>query len=155
MKNIYISALVLCVISTGCNNATDHSEHRKDGFSDNAKTPQDSLYQLVMDGHDVGMAKMGKIRSYQQQAQKALDSIQRLPASAAKERLQQTFMGVQEDLNFAEYSMNTWMEEFIPDSAKDNPEGRLTYLKTEHEKVEKVKNNIQLSLQRADSLFKK
>jgi hypothetical protein len=155
MKNIYISALVLCVISTGCNNATDHSEHRKDGFSDNAKTPQDSLYQLVMDGHDVGMAKMGKIRSYQQQAQQALDSIQRLPASAAKERLQQTFMGVQEDLNFAEYSMNTWMEEFIPDSAKDNPEGRLTYLKTEHEKVEKVKNNIQLSLQRADSLFKK
>ena len=64
-------------------------------------------------------------------------------------------MSIQEDLNFAEYSMNTWMEEFIPDSAKDNPEGRLTYLKTEHEKVEKVKNNIQLSLQRADSLFKK
>ena len=155
MKNIYISAFFLCAISVGCSNASDHSEHRKDGFSDNAKTPQDSLYQLVMDGHDVGMAKMGKIRSYQQQAQKALDSIQKLPASSGKERLQQTYMSIQEDLNFAEYSMNTWMEEFIPDSAKDNPEGRLTYLKTEHEKVEKVKNNIQLSLQRADSLFKK
>lgn len=155
MKNIYISTFLLCVVSVSCNNSADHSEHRKDGFSDNAKTPQDSLYQLVMDGHDVGMAKMGKIRSYQQQAQKALDSVQRLPSSPIKERLQQTYMDIQEDLNFAEYSMNTWMEEFVPDSAKDNPEGRLTYLKTEHEKVERVKNNIQLSLQRADSLFKK
>jgi hypothetical protein len=155
MKNIYISSLFLLFVASGCNNATDHSEHRTNGYSDDAKTPQDSLFQLVMDGHDVGMAKMGKIKSYQQQAQKALDSIRNLPASPQKERLQQAYMDIQEDLNFAEYSMNTWMDEFNLDSARDNPEERLTYLKSEQEKVDKVKGNILLSLQRADSLFKK
>lgn len=64
-------------------------------------------------------------------------------------------MDIQEDLNYAEYSMNTWMEEFNSDSAKDNPELRLEYLKTEQDKVEKVKNNILSSIQRADSIFKK
>jgi hypothetical protein len=51
--------------------------------------------------------------------------------------------------------MNTWMEEFNVDSARDNQEVRLTYLKTEQEKVDKVKNAILESLRVADSLFKK
>ena len=64
-------------------------------------------------------------------------------------------MDVQEDLNYAEYSMNTWMEEFNVDSARDNSEVRRTYLKSEQEKVDKVKNAILESLRVADSLFKK
>lgn len=127
----------------------------KDGFSETAKTPEDSLYKLVMEGHDIGMAKMGKLRGLQQQAQRSLDSLNKLSSSENKAQWQQTLMDIQEDLNYAEYSMNTWMEEFNSDSAKDNPELRLEYLKTEQDKVEKVKNNILSSIQRADSIFKK
>lgn len=154
MKRIFILATGLSLV-IACNNATDHSEHRKDGFSETPKTPEDSLFQLVMDGHDVGMAKMGKIRAAQKQAQQALDSLNKLSSSESKAQLQQALMDIQEDLNYAEYSMNTWMEEFNPDSAKDNIESRLTYLKAEQEKVEKVKNAILESLRVADSVMKK
>ena len=64
-------------------------------------------------------------------------------------------MDIQEDLNYAEYGMNTWMEAFNPDSAKENMEARIKYLASEKDKVDKVKESILSSLQRADSLFKK
>lgn len=142
------------LLLTACNNANEHAGHRTDGFSDMAKTPEDSLFKLVMEGHDIGMAKMGKIKEAQKQAQAALDSLNKT-SGASKEALQQALMDLQEDLNYAEYGMNTWMEEFNVDSARDNQEVRLTYLKTEQEKVDKVKNAILESLRVADSLFKK
>lgn len=141
-------------ILTACNNADEHASHRTDGFSDVAKTPEDSLFKLVMEGHDVGMAKMGKIKEAQKLAQVTLDSLNNT-TGLGKEALQQALMDVQEDLNYAEYSMNTWMEEFNVDSARDNREVRLTYLKAEQEKVDKVKNAILESLRVADSIFKK
>ncbi len=142
-------------LALACNQASTDAEQRKDGFSDSPRTPEDSLYKLVMEGHDIGMAKMGKLRGYQQQAQRALDSLNKLSSSEAKAQKQQAMMDIQEDLNYAEYSMNTWMEEFNPDSAQGNPELRLEYLRNEQEKVEKVKNSILSSIQRADSLFRK
>ena len=141
-------------ILTACNNADEHASHRTDGFSDVAKTPEDSLFKLVMEGHDVRMAKMGKIKEAQKLAQVTLDSLNNT-TGLGKEALQQALMDVQEDLNYAEYSMNTWMEEFNVDSARDNREVRLTYLKAEQEKVDKVKNAILESLRVADSIFKK
>lgn len=154
MKAILLLASGILVL-TACNNSGDeHAGHRMDGFSATAKTPEDSLFKLLMEGHDVGMAKMGKIKEAQKQAQAALDSLNKT-TGAGKEALQQALMDVQEDLNYAEYSMNTWMEEFNVDSAKDNQEVRLSYLKSEQEKVDKVKGAILESLRVADSLFKK
>ncbi|KYP15388.1 hypothetical protein [Flavihumibacter sp. CACIAM 22H1] len=142
------------LLLAACNNSDEHAGHRTDGFSEVAKTPEDSLFKLVMEGHDIGMAKMGKIKEAQKLAQAALDSLNKTTGTG-KEALQQALMDVQEDLNYAEYSMNTWMEEFNVDSARDNQEVRLTYLKSEQEKVDKVKGAILESLRVADSLFKK
>jgi hypothetical protein len=152
MIKIFILALGISAL-VACNNATDHSEHRKDGYSEKATTPEDSLFHLVMDGHDVGMAKMNKIRDYQQKSKKALDSLLKIPNSASKDQLLQKYKGIQEELNYAEYSMNTWMEEFNLDSAKENEAARLEYLQKEHQKVEKVKTGILATLQKADSIF--
>jgi hypothetical protein len=154
MKKIFILALGISAL-VACNNAADHSEHRKDGYSEKATTPEDSLFKLVMDGHDVGMGKMNRIRDYQQQSKKALDSLVKLPASSSKDQLTQKYKGIQEELRYAEYSMNTWMEEFNLDSAKENEAARLEYLEKEHEKVEKVTTGILATLQKADSIFKK
>lgn len=153
MKATLLLASGILLLSA-CNSGDEHAGHRTDGFSEVAKTPEDSLFKLVMEGHDVGMAKMGKIKEAQKLAQAALDSLSNT-SGPKKEVLQQKLMDVQEDLNYAEYGMNTWMEEFNVDSAKDNQEVRLTYLKSEQEKVEKVKNAILESLRVADSLFKK
>lgn len=152
MKALLLLASGLALL-TACNNGDEHAAHRTDGYSDVAKTPEDSLFKLVMEGHDVGMAKMSKIKESQKLAQSALDSLK--ISSRVNPALQQALTDIQEDLNYAEYSMNTWMEEFNPDSARDNMETRLSYLKSEQEKVEKVKGSILESLRVADSLFKK
>jgi hypothetical protein len=154
MRRILVLGIALTAF-IACKNASNEATDRKDGFSAVAKTPEDSLFQLVMDGHDVGMEKLGKIKGYLIQAKAGLDSVAKLKDSPEKEILQQAYMDVQEDLNYAEFSMNTWMEGFNPDSARENMDARLQYLTSEKEKVDKVKESILSSLQRADSLFKK
>jgi hypothetical protein len=140
---------------TACKNAEHQPEERKDGFSETAKTPEDSLFKLVMNGHDEGMAKIGKIKAYQTQTSHALDSIKALKSFPGKSNLQSLYKDVAEDLNYAEFSMNEWMTTFNPDSAQENINARLKYLGEEQLKVEKVTENIKRSLKRADSLLHK
>lgn len=154
MYKVWNLAIAL-VFFSACNSGEHTQEERKDGFSDTAKTPEDSLFQQIMDGHDVGMAKLGKIKGSLGLAKAGLDSISKLKDSPEKKVLLQAFMDIQEDLNYADYSMNTWMTEFNPDSALDNKEARIRYLTDENSKIGKVKELILTTLQRADSLFKK
>lgn len=119
------------------------------------QSAEDSLYKAVMAGHDIGMAKMSKLKRALSQVQQKLDSLVRLPAKSIDKEYQQSLIDLQEDLNYAEFGMNTWMEEFELDSAKDNLEVRIKYLESEKDKVTKVRDNILNGLQRADSLLKK
>lgn len=137
-----------------CNDAgRKESSDRKDGFSDKPVTKGDSLYQEVMDGHDIGMAKMGKLNKYSIEVQRLLDSLGKLkaPDAALRTRLQ----SLQKDLHEAQEGMNGWMEGFNTDSASAAETLRIPYLEREKAKVEQVKSNILTSLQRADSLLKK
>src|ERR1700754_2546902 len=106
------------------------------------KTLEDSLYKGVMEGHDIGMAKMSKLKRALSQVQQKLDSLVKLPDNKLDKEYQQSLIDLQEDLNYAEFGMNTWMEEFELDSAKDNPEVRIKYLESERDKVTKVRDNI-------------
>ena len=153
---IIVSATIALLVIGACKNS-DSSEQseRKDGFSNILKNKEDSLFHEVMEGHDIGMARMIKITKYLTQIQKALDSINKLPATKIDEGYQQALIDLQEDLNYAEYGMNTWMEEFKIDSVKENKEKRIQYLESEKIKVLKVKEAILGSLQRADSIFSK
>ena len=78
--SLFLAAGILLL--TACNSGDEHAGHRMDGFSDVAKTPEDSLFKLVMEGHDVGMAKMGKIKEAQKLAQAALDSLNKTTGGA-------------------------------------------------------------------------
>ena len=51
--------------------------------------------------------------------------------------------------------MNTWMEEFSIDSAVDDTERRLSYLKSEKLKIDTVREKIFSALEKADSLLNK
>lgn len=138
-----------------CQNTSPKTEDRKDGYTAVLKTKEDSLFHEVMQGHDIGMARMGKVRGYLKQIQSELDSLARIPGNKLDENYQEALIDLQEDLNYADYSMYTWMDEFEADSAKTDKAKRLAYLESEKIKVEKVKENILSGLQRADSLLKK
>ena len=152
---------VLYIIITGAlmqacqENHSNEAGTRKNGFTPELKTKEDSLYHDVMQGHDIGMSKIGKVRKYLDQVQHSLDSMNKLPANKIDVKYKQALIDLQEDLKYADYSMNTWMEEFKVDSGTGNSDLRVKYLQAEKEKVTKVKAGILGSLQKADSLFNK
>lgn len=150
-----IPLILLLAAFTACNDGSaDNAANRKDGFSNVPANKEDSLYHEVLNGHDVGMAKMGKLRKYSASVQRALDSIGKLPASAANNDFRQALLVLQTELQQAQQGMNEWMDTFSPDSAKGNETLRIQYLESEKTKVNAVKERILTSLQKADSLFK-
>jgi hypothetical protein len=146
---VIISIVFICI---ACNQTEEPI--RKDGFSEVPKTKEDSLYKEVMEGHDIGMAKIGRIRKAIEKTKKSLDSLNKLPRNKLDPNYQQALIDLQEDLNYANYAMDTWMDEFKVDSAKGNAELRIRYLEAEKDKVNKVKDAILNGLKRADSLLK-
>lgn len=121
------------------------------------KSMADSLMEQVMDGHDVGMAKYGKMQGYKKQIDALLDSISKLPAKAkeAAAPYQEKLQSTGQELATALAQMDKWMEEFNMDSAANDMEKRILYLAEEKDKVGKVKSLILETVGKADSLLRK
>ena len=149
--------LVYLFLMTGCKNSSTEKEplDRKDGFTETLQTKEDSLFKEIMEGHDYGMARMGKISKYRSQLKKKLDSINLLQIPKIDLQYHKSLIELQKKLDDAEYAMNVWMEEFKIDSAKENKDARLKYLEEEKHKVQLVKEAILRSLQSADSILKR
>lgn len=152
MKQVVFSftlLLFICIIA--CN-----GEKKEGGQNEESKAQIDTLFNDVMDGHNIGMAKMGKLTRAEQTSRRMLDSIQKLPAKArqAAEPARIKLESLQKDLSYAEFAMNKWMEEFNMDSAINNAKERIDYLASEKTKITRVKEAILNSLEKADSLIK-
>jgi hypothetical protein len=145
----YIVIVLTALFFTACN-----SNEEKTPADANAKA--DSLRDQVMDGHDIGMAKTPKLSKAQQEVDRLLDSIGKLPAKSQqlaagfKARLD----SLKKDLEYADMAMNKWMKEFNYDSAKNDAEKRVEYFMEEKIKVDKVKDAILNSLAKADSVLR-
>jgi hypothetical protein len=150
MKGFFLLfAAISCIAVSSCNNDSE-----KPANSQKAKA--DSLMTLVMDGHNIGMAKWSRIVEKQKEIQTVLDSIARLPEKErnALEPVKTRMENVQQQLEDANNGMVKWMDDFRMDSARDDPEQRIKYLLGENIKVTKVKDEILGSLQRADSVLR-
>ncbi|HKH60258.1 MAG TPA: hypothetical protein VKA49_05475 [Flavitalea sp.] len=146
--------LIFVVGLCACNDEPEKSV-RKDGFTPVLNNKEDSLYHDVMEGHDIGMAKIGTLRKQLNRVTHELDSMNKLTGKNIDQHRKQALIDLQEDLSYADHAMFTWMQEFDIDSAKSDRSRRLEYLESEKNKVQRVKENILNSLQRADSLFGK
>lgn len=146
---------VLFTTILACNNEKNHEGHNSHKNNE-PKNQADSLMADVMDGHDVGMAKYGKLQAMEKKVKATLDSIAKLPAKAQQELVpyKAKLDSAAADLSYAIFAMDKWMTEFDMDSAKDNMEARIKYLLDEKMKVGKVKEAILNSLSKADSILK-
>jgi hypothetical protein len=152
-KRIKLFIVIATLSAIACNDqATDTP--RKNAYSDKPVSKADSLRKEVMDGHDIGMAKIIHIRRYIAQIQLKLDSLNKLPAKQQDKQYQQTLTALNEALQNADKGMTTWMNKYEDDTLKDNEPLRIQYLESEKVKVNTVKTQILESLQRADSLLK-
>jgi len=149
--------VIICIgiLFTACNDNASNTTDRKNGYTTTLKTKEDSLYHDVEEGHNAGMAKVGKLRKNMDEVQHQLDSINKLPAKKVNAAYKQSLTDLQKDLNDANNEMNTWMDGFKPDSATGKPDQRIQYLQSEKEKITAVKEHMTSSLQKADSLLKK
>ena len=147
---LFVMAGVLTTLA--CNDAAT-DKGRADGYGDKPQTKVDSLHHEVMEGHDIGMAKMGKLRKSVALIQQQQDSIQKQPAAKQDQTYLQALASVKEELTNADKAMNDWMEGYKIDSATQNEAQRIEYLKSEKDKVAIVKDKILSSIQRADSLL--
>ena len=154
MKRIVVPALGLFLIFfTACNNT---NTKKGDHSTEISKTTADSLYDDVMDGHNVAMAKYGKLQAMDNEATRLIDSIVALPVKAqqAAVPLKTKLIGLLKDLKSAREKMDEWMQLFNPDSAVNNVEQRIKYMAGEKIKVSEIKESILSTLQKADSIVK-
>jgi hypothetical protein len=137
------------IVVGGCNN--------NNTTSTDEKGKADSLFREVMDGHNVGMAKMHEIEKAKTRATSLIDSLGKLPQAAreASAQLKARLDTLVKDLDYADFAMNKWMEEFKFDSAKNDLTLRIPYLENERMKVTRVKEAILSSLGQADTLLRK
>ena len=149
---IFVLAVLVMV---ACNDAADSSSARPNGYSQIPATREDSLFKEVMQGHDIGMARMGKLSKNISLLQEKLDSIELLSDAEAQqlEPLRKDYESILAALKQADDGMSDWMHDFRADSGQGNPQVRIAYLENEKVKVEKVKQDILESLQKADSLL--
>ena len=138
-----------------CASQSDKEEPRKDGYTPRLTNRIDSLEKDVMDGHDIGMARIQNVNKYLTQVQQSLDSLAKLPSAKVDKNYQQALIGLKDELAYADMSMFKWMEEYNMDTLENNPAKKAEYLESEKAKVLKVKEAILGSLAKADSLFRK
>ena len=122
------------------------------------KTLVDSLLKYIDDGHLTGMSKMSSLHKAKKEVQAVFDSIGKLPAGAQQKaaKFRASLNAVIKDIENADAGMEIWMPEYFEntDTLADNVSERIKYLNTEKIKVDKIKDAILTSLQKADSLLK-
>src|SRR5688572_2626431 len=149
MKKIILPLAILIALVSACNN------NKTETKTDDKKVVADSLWEQVMEGHDVGMAKMSKLEKAQNEANRLIDSISKLPANLknAAEPYRVKLDSLVKRLSYADFAMNKWMEEMNWEAKKMEVDARINYLKDEKIKVEKMKAAILNSLSEADTLL--
>ncbi len=152
--NTIIPALagLLIVMMTSCNQDPG-KEERTNGYTRELKTREDSLFHDVMEGHDLGMAKMGKLNRYIRYTRTAIDSLNKLPKGNPE--LTGRYSSMLQEFVQADDAMSDWMGNFRLDTLKDNKEAREAYLLSEKIKVEKVRDLILHAEKTGDSAYAK
>lgn len=153
-----IGQFILAVISSvalmvSCSSPGDKPMDRKDGYTPVLETREDTLFHEVMDGHDVAMAKMGKISRYAKRSRVILDSLRQLPNEQQDPLVIKTYEDMLQRLVVAENAMFQWMGEFKADTLKTDNDKRISYLESEKQKVNTMSRLVLETVSAGDSLF--
>ena len=143
--------LLLCGVFFGsCNNSNKKTTVTT---TDSSKSTADTLMSEVMDGHDVGMAKYGRLNAMEKKVQAIVDSLGKLQAKSAI-AMKVKMDSLLSDIRSARQGMDNWMESFNMDSAANDMRARIRYLTDEKIKVNKVRDDILTVIRKTDSLVR-
>jgi len=148
MKSLFRFSIVMVVFFCSCG-----GDNRHDGASSikvTLKSPEDSLFHQVMEGHDAGMAKIGRLKKYSRQLETTIDSIAKNPKADKSQLL--ALARVKDSLDAANAAMFIWMDGFKADTLSGAGAQRMQYLKMQKASVTIVRDRIDNSLRLYDSL---
>lgn len=144
MKYAYFALLLFAF---ACSKQTEHNHSETAVDSDN---PNQVLYDQVMDIHDEVMPRMDDIERLKRELKEEITNTPDM-VSERKAQLEQVIS----NLDSAGTAMMDWMHKFnpLPDSA-DQEEAR-EYLENEMEKIKKVRDQMNESIEKAKGAAQK
>lgn len=147
MKNFLIITSLLVLIA--CGKSSEHEEHGMDGDAD-TDSPNQALYNQVMDIHDEVMPKMEDIYKLKKGFLEDIANSPDMPADKKKE-LQSLISA----LDSANNAMMDWMHHFNPRPDSTDQEAAREYLETEMERIKKVRDLTNETLEKAKTKSEK
>ena len=147
--HVYMKTMILIIAATialSCNNNSSSGNMDQQNNASIPKTLSDTLYKAAMEGHDVGMAKMGEIARYQKLVKQQIDSVADLKN---KMKLRPPLDSALQELSHAEELMNRWMQDFDPDKAGSTEAEKISFYSSEKEKIDTVNARIFKSIENA------
>ena len=138
--------IIAATLALSCNNNAPSGGTEQQNNASIPKTLSDTLYKAAMEGHDVGMAKMGEIARYRKLIKQKADS---LAALKSKTALRPALNTALQELTDAEELMNRWMQDFDPDKAGSTEAEKVRFYRGEKEKIDTVNARIFKSIEKA------
>jgi Mg2+ and Co2+ transporter CorA len=144
MKRLYI---LILFIMAACGKPSEQKQDQEAGSGDN---PNQALYDQVMDIHDEVMPHMDDIEKLKRELKEEIANSPEMVAER-KAELEQVIS----NLDSAGNAMMDWMHKFnpLPDSA--DQETSREYLETEMERIKKVRDLMNESLEKAKGVATK
>jgi HEPN domain-containing protein len=141
MKNLKILFAVALFVLSACSKTGehDHSEH------DTAEeSPNQALYDQVMDVHDEVMPRMDDLMKLKRELQ---EKIANTPDMVVEKKAQ--LEKIISNLDSASTAMMNWMHEFNPLPDSVDQEKAREYLESEMERIRKVKSLVTETIDKA------
>lgn len=143
--NVGLFIITSC-LAVSCNTSGTSDSDAQQHNASIPKTQSDSLYKATMEGHDIGMAKMGEMIRYQNLLKQKADSLSRIKSKDNQIGMLDSAL---QNLNRAEEQMNQWMQQFEPDKAGETEAQKILFYKSEKEKIDSVNASILQSIDKA------
>jgi hypothetical protein len=147
MKSITIF-LFAFILLAACGKTAEHSDH--DSAEADGESPNEALYNQVMDVHDEVMPRMEDIYTLKKNLQEQIANTPNMVV----ERKQQ-LEAIISNLDSANNAMMDWMHKFEPLPDSVDQEKAREYLESEIERIKKVKELMNESIEKAETEVKK
>jgi hypothetical protein len=149
MKRHLLLFSILIVTALACGKSDKHDNHHDHGPA-SGDNPNQALYDQVMDVHDELMPQMEDLYKLKKELQEKIAATPNMVAEK-KGELDQAIAS----LDSADMLMMDWMHKFRPLPDSVDQEKAREYLESEMEKVKKLKDLFNESIDKAKEIVKK
>lgn len=146
MKSLPKILFLLLLLLTACGKSGEHASHDHEEGTMDGDSPNQALYNQVMDVHDEVMPKMEDLYKLKKDL---MEQIANTPDMVVERK--QQLEKIISNLDSANAVMMDWMHKFNPLPDSVDQEKAREYLETEMENVKKVRDLMNETIEKAEA----